>query len=84
MASSIIYHPAEIQCSRHDKKYNFSKDTYTHEDLICILQEKDVFIMPTEDLTAIVNGTLHHGPTAALRAYLAGVLDCRLMMSAVM
>jgi len=80
MALGIIQHPLKakfVDSNRDD-------DTFKHEELLSILEDEDPFIMSLCRLELLVNGSLHYGSTAALRGYLAGILDCRRMYQAVL
>jgi hypothetical protein len=86
MAASIIYHPTKLKLSRHSRKYDFSVDTYSYEELLLILEHADPFIAPIELLQTWINGTLHFGDSKSvqLRGWLIGIHDCRTMISAVL
>jgi hypothetical protein len=80
MANNILHHP--IISTRPMRRHQCN-DTYSVEELRCILEHEEPFFMAPERLETIINGTEHDGPAAALRAYLVGIHDARQMVQAV-
>jgi hypothetical protein len=79
MAQTILHHPIIATRPARDG----CKDTYSVEELRCILAHEEPFFMDPGRLQNIINGTEHDGPAGPLRAYLVGIHDARRMVQAV-
>jgi hypothetical protein len=51
--------------------------------LISLLEAEDPFVMTISRLEELISSVPADGPSAALRGYLIGIFDCRLMYQAV-